>query len=200
MAFEQEIYDKLVSVYPTFVKSITDLSHSRTGNKDFISSTVQGFDFDLVYNLSPSYQVAHNEKSPDALFCMDNKLWFVEFKEGGHKKIEIRSKIHEGILTLFMFAQRHLPHITKPDFCSLDIRYAVISRQTEQYSSFALALKAASEKYQLKNIDGFLVRKVFYTVDPQKIADLLGRLTAGAVNFIDYHDGTTAPPIRINSA
>lgn len=200
MAVAQEIFDKLVSEYPTYVKSITELSYNRTGNQNFIGSDVCGFDFDMVYNLSPSYDVTHNERSPDALFCMNNKLWFVEFKEGGHKKIEIRSKIHEGILTLFMFVQHHLKDISKEVFCNLDIRYAVISRDAQRYSSFAQALKAASEKYQLKNIEGFLVSKVFYTVDPNKVADLLSAVTAGAVGFIEYYDGTANPPARINAA
>ncbi|XHF32819.1 hypothetical protein OXH62_26345 [Pseudomonas chlororaphis] len=198
MAVAQEIFDKLVFEYPKFIKSITELSYNRAGGQNFIGSDVCGFDFDMVYNLSPSYSVTHNEKSPDALFCMNNKLWFIEFKEGGHKKIEIRSKIHEGILTLFMFVQRHLPHITKEVFCNLDIRYAVISRETQKFSSFAQALKAASEKYQLKNIEGFLVSKVFYTVDPNRVADLLSAVTAGAVGFIEYYDGTTNPPARIS--
>ena len=200
MAVAQEIFDKLVSEYPGYVKSITELSYNRTGSQNFIGSDVCGFDFDMVYNLSPGYDITHNERSPDALFCMNNKLWFVEFKEGGHKKIEIRSKIHEGILTLFMFVQHHLKHISKEVFCNLDIRYAVISRETQRYSSFAQALKAASEKYQLKNIEGFLVSKVFYTVEPSKVADLLSAVTAGAVGFIEYYDGTTNPPARINVA
>lgn len=198
MAVAQEIFDKLVCEYPEFLKSITELSYNRAGSQNFIGSDVCGFDFDMVYNLSSSYSTVHNERSPDALFCMNNKLWFVEFKEGGHKKIEIRSKIHEGILTLFMFVQRHLSHISKETFCNLDIRYAVISRETQRYSSFAQALKAASEKYQLKNIEGFLVSKVFYTVDPNRVADLLNAVTAGAVGFIEYYDGTANPPARIN--
>lgn len=200
MAVAQEIFDKLLCEYPSFEKSITELSYNRTGNQNFIGSDVCGFDFDMVHNLSPSYDTFHNERSPDALFCMSDKLWFVEFKEGGHKKIEVRSKIHEGILTLFMFVRHHLPHISKDIFCNLDIRYAVISRDTQKYSSFAQALKASSEKYQLKNIEGFLVSKVFYTVDPNKVADLLGAVTAGAVDFIEYYDGTTNPPARIDVA
>lgn len=200
MAAAQEIFDKLVSEYPHFIKSITELSYNRSGSQNFISSDVRGFDFDMVYNLSTSYQTVHNERSPDALFCMNNRLWFIEFKEGGHKKIEIRSKIHEGILTLFMFVQHHLPHISKEVFCNLDIRYAVISRDTQKYSSFTQALKAASEKYQLKNIEGFLVSKTFYTVDPKGVADLLSAVTAGAVRFIEYYDGTANPPVRINAA
>lgn len=199
MAVAQEIFDKLISEHPDFLKSITELSYNKTGNQNFIGSDVHGFDFDMVYNLSTSYQVAHNEKSPDALFCIDDKLWFIEFKEGGHKKIEIRSKIHEGILTLFMFVQHHLPHISKGVFCNLDIRYAVVSRETQNFSSFALALKAASEKHQLKNIEGFLVSKAFYTADPKIVANLLSAVTAGAVGFIDYYDGTANPPARINA-
>lgn len=199
MAIAQDIYDKLVSEYPHFVKTITDLSYNRAGGKNFIGSSVLGFDFDMVYNLSAGYSVAHNEKSPDALFYLNDKLWFVEFKEGGHKKIEIRSKIHEGVLTLFMFVQSHLPHITKSMFCNLDIRYAVITRETQKYSSFANALKAASEKYQLKNIEGFLVSKALYTVDPKMVAGLLSAVTAGAVSFIDYYDGTASPPTRISA-
>lgn len=200
MSVAQEIFDKLLAEYPRFVKSITELSYNRTGNQNFIGSDVLGFDFDMVYNLSTSYQTTHNEKSPDALFCMNDRLWFIEFKEGGHKKIEIRSKIHEGILTLFMFVQHHLPHIQKDTFCNLDMRYAVISRETQKFSSFAQALKATSEKYQLKNIEGFLVSKSFYTVDPKKVADLLSAVTAGAVGFIEYYDGSANPPARIDAA
>lgn len=199
MAVAQEIYDKLVAVYPSHIKSITDLSHNQTDGKNFIGSTACGFDFDMVYNLSTSYSTPHNEKSPDALFYKNNKLWFIEFKEGTHKKIEIRSKIHEGILTLFMFVQHHLPHISKEDFCKLDMRYAVIARETQQHSSFAAALKAASDKYQLKNIEGFLISKALYTVDPNQIANLLRAVTKETISFIDYYDGATNSPKQINA-
>jgi hypothetical protein len=197
MSLEQDIYDKLVVEYPTHIKTITDLSFNPTGAKNFIGSHVTGFDFDLVFNLSPGYKTYHNEKSPDALFCVKDKLYFVEFKEGLHKKIEIRSKIHEGIVTLFMFVQQFLPHISKADFCSLDINYAVVARETQSFSSVQLALKAASEKYQLKNMEGFIVRKTFYTVDSAKIAALLKGVTNGALSYIDYYDGSPAAPTRI---
>ncbi|QHB26440.1 nucleotidyltransferase [Pseudomonas monteilii] len=197
MSLEKEIYDKLVSVYPSHVKAITDLSHNPTGAKNFIGSSETGFDFDLVFNLSPSYASFHNEKSPDALFCVNDKLCFVEFKEGGHKKIEIRSKIHEGVVTLFMFVQKHLPHISKADFCALDVHYAVVARETQNFSSVALAFQAASEKYQLKNMEGFLVRKTLYAFDRVKIAELLKGLTNGSLSYIDYYESSTGLPTRI---
>ncbi|MEN5216363.1 hypothetical protein ABE484_10960 [Pseudomonas pudica] len=197
MSLEQEIYDCLVAVYPSHIKSITDISYNSTGAKNFIGSPETGFDFDLVFNLSPNYSTTHNEKSPDAIFCVNDKLCFVEFKEGAHKKIEIRSKIHEGIVTLYMFVQKHLPHISKADFCGLDIHYAVIARETQTFSSIQLALKAASEKYQLKNMEGFLVRKTFYAFDRVKIAELLKGLTSGALSYIDYYDSGTGVPSRV---
>lgn len=186
----QLIFDKLISQYPDGLKEITALSFNKTGNKNFVICSEKGFDYDLVTNCSNAYQEHHKEKSPDALFCINNKLYFVEFKEGKHEKSDIRLKIHEGITTLYMFTKRYLPDIEKNDFLKLDINYAVIARHNpNSTSSFQTALLEASKKYQLKNIEGFLVNQTRYTTQPSLILKLIKTVTSNQITHIDIDDG-----------
>jgi len=191
----QAIYNKLLEKHPTGLKSITELSYNDDGGRNFIVSTVSGFDYDLVYNCAPCYTKEFKEKSPDSLFCVDDKLYFVEFKDGKHDKGDIRLKIHEGVTTLYMFTRKHLPHISKADFIELDINYAVIVRgDTRSHgSSFQRALFDASTKYNLRNLEGLLVKKTGITSDPTVIVELLHKLTAKNLTTIDIFDygGTT---------
>lgn len=186
----QLIFNKLISQYPEGLKEITALSFNKTGNKNFVICSEKGFDYDLVTNCSSAYQEHHKEKSPDALFCINDKLYFVEFKEGKHEKADIRLKIHEGITTLYMFTRRYLPDVEKEDFLKLDINYAVIARHNpNSTSSFQTALLEASKKYQLKNIEGFLVNQTRYTTQPSLILKLIKTVTSNQITHIDIDDG-----------
>lgn len=186
------IYDKLLEMHPGSLKPITQLSFNDGGTKNFIVSEELGFDYDLVYNCAPCYTVEHKERSPDALFCVNDELYFVEFKDGGHEKADIRLKIHEGVTTLYMFVAKHLPHITKSEFVNLDINYAVIVRGDirQHGSSFQSALFDTSKKYNLKNIEGLLVKKTGFTSDPKVILKLLHKMTEKRLQSITIADYT----------
>lgn len=191
-SLEQEIYDQLVAVFPHGIKDITSLSYNDSDGRNFIASNEVGFNYDLLCNMSPVYPVGHKERTPDALFCVNDILCFVEFKEGDDKKPDIRLKIHEGIVSLFMFVQKYLPHITKEMFVSLRINYSVVVRAPACASTFKRKLKGASGIHQLRNLEGFLVQKTFYTVCPKVSAMMLGGLTAGKIKFIDIHERSGA--------
>lgn len=191
-SLEQEIYDKLISEYPHGLVPITDLSYNDSDANKFVVSPEIGFNFDLLYNLSTAYKAPHKERTPDALFCVNDKLHFVEFKEGADKKPDIRLKIHEGIVSLYMFVSKHLPHITKDKFVDLSINYSVLVRAPSCTSEVSRRLRRASDMHQLKNIEGFLVRKTSYTVCPKMTAEMLGRLTSGKVKSIEIYERSGA--------
>lgn len=187
-SIERAIYDCLVKEFPGAIKNLTALSYNDAGKMNFIVSPELGFDYDQVNNFSGAYSTFHKEKSPDALYCVNDVLYFVEFKAGGHNKADIRLKIHEGIVTLFMFAKKYLPHITKEQFLKLKICYAVIVGADADVSKFQTALKQASEKYQLRNLDGFLLRRTTFTMCPNAIIKILNGLTGGKVKALDVYD------------
>ncbi|HAT3794733.1 TPA: hypothetical protein I8624_002723, partial [Serratia marcescens] len=117
---ESLIYGKLLTEHPSFIKPITELSYNEAQAHNFIMSNEMGFDFDMVHNCSPCYSKVRNEKSPDAIFLNEDTLYFIEFKDGKNvDKHDIRLKIHEAALTLFMLAKKHLPTITRDDFFKL---------------------------------------------------------------------------------
>lgn len=179
----QRIYNKLCEVYPGALEDVSSLSFNSDGNKHFIISEEVGFNFDKVYNLSACHPDGRKEKSPDCLFLVDDILYFVEFKEGKPKKDDIRMKIHEGITTLFCFVLKHLPDISRDEFFKLDIRYTVIMRdfRAKGREGFLQDLEAISNKFNLKNIEGFLVTKALVKDSPQRILEFLHKVTCGRV-------------------
>ncbi|THG83482.1 hypothetical protein E5198_07215 [Pseudomonas sp. A-1] len=187
----QLIYDKLAAHFPHALKTITELSYNDGGKRNFIVSDEIGFDYDQVQNCSPCYEAHQKEKSPDALFCVGDKLYFIEFKDGKHDKNDIRLKIHEGVTTLYMFVREHLPVITRAEFVELDINYAVIARRDARHreSSFQAALIDTSRKYNLKNIEGLLVKNTRFTSDPSLILNLLHKLTLTKLTSIQIFEG-----------
>lgn len=177
------IYDKLCEIYPGALETVSDLSFNSDGRKNFIISDELGFNFDKVYNLSACHPDGRKEKSPDCLFCVDDILYFVEFKEGKPKKDDIRMKIHEGITTLFCFVLKHLPDISRDDFFKLDIRYTVIMRdfRAKGREGFLQDLEAISNKFNLKNMEGFLVTKALVKDSPQRILEFLHKVSSGRI-------------------
>lgn len=182
----QLIYEKLCSVYPDALETVSELSYNSDGAKNFIVSEEIGFNFDKVYNLSDCHPDGKKEKSPDCLFLVDDILYFVEFKEGKPKKDDIRMKIHEGITTLFCFALKHIPGITRDEFFKLDIRYTVIMRDFRAKGREGLLqdLEAISNKFNLKNIEGFLVTKALVKDSPQRILEFLHKVSSGKITTI----------------
>ena len=99
------LYKALLQRYPDGMRAISDLSKNtdgRPGGKKFIECPHLAFNYDLVTNCATNNGV--KEKSPDALFLDADRLHFIEFKEGQVKRIELRQKIHEALVTLFQFA------------------------------------------------------------------------------------------------
>ncbi len=192
MSLESDIFSALLAVYPKGLTDITNLSYNVHDKRDFILSNEKGFNFDLVHNLSMAYTAPQKEKTPDGLFLVNDMLFFVEFKEGGHNKQDIRLKIHEAIVSLYMFTSVHMPHVSRNDFFSLKISYAVIARPPAKASEFQTALTHAREKYQLENLHGFILRKTNYSICPNITARLIKNLTSGAATFIEIQqrDGT----------
>ncbi|ELY4521955.1 hypothetical protein SMZ79_000706 [Cronobacter turicensis] len=185
----QKIYEKLCEVYPTALETVSTLSFNSDGVKKFILSEELGFNFDKVYNLASCHPDGKKEKSPDCLFLVDDILYFVEFKEGKPKKDDIRMKIHEGITTLFCFALKHVPTITRDDFFRLDIRYTVIMRdfRARGREGFLQDLEAISNKFNLKNLEGFLVKKALVKDSPQRILEFLHQVSSGRINRIQIN-------------
>lgn len=192
MSLESDIFSALLTVYPSGLADITSLSYNIHDKRDFILSNEKGFNFDLVHNLSKAYGAPQKEKTPDGLFLVNDILFFVEFKEGGHNKQDIRLKIHEAIVSLYMFTLVHMPSITRDEFFSLRISYAVIARPPAEVSEFQKALAQAREKYQLENLQGFILRKTNFSICPSITAKLIKKLTSGAASFIEIQqrDGT----------
>ena len=154
------IYQSLITDYPYAMQSITEISKNTSANKNFVCSQILAFNFDLVLNLNPELPNC-KEKSPDALFLHNDILYFVEFKEGGVDKGDVRLKIHDGAVTLFQYA-RSKGIVDKDEFCSLSIRYAVIKRSTcrgNPGSEFLQTLEDSGTFFNLKNIEGLLIDK-----------------------------------------
>ncbi|HCP26009.1 hypothetical protein [Pantoea sp. SJZ147] len=185
----QKIFDKLCEVYPGAMDTITSLSFNSDGKKNFIISDEVGFNYDKVVNHSICYDNGLKEKSPDALFIAEDILYFVEFKEGSAKKDDIRMKIHEGITTLFCFVIKYLPEISREDFFNLDIRYAVVMRgfRATGRQGFLDSLEASSKKFNLKNIEGFLVSQTTIRDEPGRILALLNKVSSGKISSIQIN-------------
>ncbi|MEB0966144.1 hypothetical protein VC899_13205 [Citrobacter braakii] len=185
---EEIIFNKLVEVYPSAMSELTSLSFNDSGNRQFIISDFQGFNYDTVMNCSSVYKIETKEKSPDALFFHNEKLYFIEFKEGRAKKEDIRLKIHEGVTTLYHFVCKHLPSITRQEFIELKINYAVVCRGDGSKSMISAeminVLENTSKKYSLKNLEGFLVKQTAVIEEPNQLLKFLNRISTGSVTSI----------------
>ncbi|HFQ5168058.1 TPA: hypothetical protein ACGUWI_004347 [Vibrio vulnificus] len=181
---ELTIYNKLLEVYPEFLKPISELSLNDSDKREFVLSEELGFDFDSVVNCNPLCNKI--EKSPDALFCVNDTLYFIEFKEGSADKNDIRLKIHEAITTLFHFKVKYLPSLTKEQFVNLNIKYAVVVRPPKKLPkpSFFHVVEASSKQFSLKNIEGFLVNDTRVIFSANTIFKLLSKVTEGRVTTI----------------
>ncbi|HCT1664996.1 TPA: hypothetical protein OTP65_003496 [Enterobacter hormaechei] len=194
---EELIFNKLNEVHAGSLTDITTLSKNDSGDREFIISDVLGFNYDTVKNCSDAYKKQLKERSPDALFYFDSKLYFIEFKEGKSEKEDIRLKIHEGLTTLYHFVRKNIPAITKKDFMDLHINYAVVCRSKGDKSVLSAdmlnALENSSQKYSLKNLEGFLVKQTAVIDEPSQILKFLNKVTSGAVTTIRVfeHMGVT---------
>lgn len=193
---EKLIYDKLIEVYPDQIVPITQLSLNDSGDKMFVESDATGFNFDCVLNCHPN--CIKKEKSPDALFYVDDKLYFVEFKEGASKKEDIRLKIHEAVAIIYNFSVEQNLGISREQFFSLDIRYALIYRENHVHPNptFANTLEMNSKKYHLKNLEGYIVKKTRVAAHPESIFNILNNVSGGSVTSILIHK-EGQPPLQV---
>jgi|GEM_PF-5863756 len=189
---EKLIFDKLCEIYPDAMTDVTGLSYNDSGARQFIICDAKGFNYDKVMNCSKSYNKALKEKSPDALFLNNSKLYFIEFKEGKSHKDDIRLKIHEGITTLFHFVCKHLPSLTRQQFIELNINYAVVCRGNGTRAGLSTemlnALENSSQKYSLKNLEGLILKRTAVMDEPMQLLRFLNRVTSGSVTSIQVFE------------
>lgn len=179
----KDIYDSLVTEFPGAMQEVSELSRNVQGKKDFVRCDAKAFNFDTLLNIGGTKN--QKEKSPDALFFYGGTLYFVEFKEGGHDRADIRQKIHEGIVTLFQYAfSRGI--VDRDSFLDIEIKYAVIRRGSARgESSFLLALEKSQDIFSLKNIEGLLVKETTVRWNPDSILKLLKKISDGAICRIE---------------
>lgn len=179
------IYEALLRYYPDAEKSITEISRNTDTKNDFIVSDRLAFNFDLVKNCRHSGRDAR-ECSPDALFVDSENIYFVEFKEGKPDRANVRSKIHEGILTLFQFSLSN-DVLSKSEFMSLDISYFVIFRPKKRSSMEDVLVRCSSENFfGLKNMEGFLLKEAKALCEPKKIINILNKVSRGEISKMTY--------------
>ncbi|WP_298626658.1 hypothetical protein [uncultured Zoogloea sp.] len=179
----EEIYGLLVMEFPEAMQSLSELSRNEQGRKDFIRSDVKAFNFDKLWNIGGGKKC--KEKSPDALFCHGETLYFIEFKEGGCDRADVRQKIHEGILSLFQYSVSK-GVANRDSFFGIKIKYAVVKRSGAQGEvSFLQALERSQDVFSLKNIEGLLVKETAVRWVPDSIFKLLNKVSGGAIDRID---------------
>jgi hypothetical protein len=179
------IYHALVKEFPHALQEITSLSRNTQGGKDFVICDVVAFNFDCVTTLA-----GQQEQSPDALFLHADILYFIEFKEGRGKNVEktvIRQKIHEAIITLFQFATSN-KLLSRDQFLDMPIKYAVVMRSKANGlppPSFLDQLEAGADYFNLKNMEGLLVKETKVVFSGAEIVKLLAKISDGAINRIE---------------
>ena len=182
----EALYTALLQGYPGGMRAISDLSKNtdgRPGGKKFIECPHLAFNYDLVTNCATNNGV--KEKSPDALFLDADRLHFIEFKEGQVKRIELRQKIHEALVTLFQFAIKN-NILTRDEFLALDFRYTVV-RRLQNANPMVNALDISIDSFGLKNLEGFLIKATDVQWAPHKILELLSNVTNKGIRTIDYY-------------
>jgi len=188
------IYNALLADFPESMKPITELSQNTAQGaskfRDFIICHQQAFNFDNLKNQRPGMK-PHKEQTPDALFLHNDKLYFVEFKEGKNvDKTDVRQKIHEGLITLYQYcAARNL--VTRQEFVDLRIRYAVIYRQPfggAPPKTVLTTLQQTQVYFNLQNIEGLLVEKTMTNFLGDHIFKFLQKVSNGHVKRIAIMD------------
>lgn len=182
---EEKILESLKEIYADGMQEITKLSLNSDDRKNFIVSNYKLFNFDLVENCHPERS---KEKSPDALFAIKSKLYFIEFKEGICKRPDLRMKIHEGIHALYQFSQAN-KILTREEFLSLNINYVVIKRHAqdnEKGSEYLSTLENSLNLFSLKNLEGLILRRAHVIFKPETILDRLSKMTGGSIKEISY--------------
>lgn len=188
---EEIIYNKLLSKFPQNIKALTDISFNTTDRRNFIECSYKAFDFDPVENIHIDGSSSVHS-SPDSLFLFNDTLYFVEFKEGKARTCEIRSKIHEALSTLYSFCLRHLPQLTKDDFFKLRIKYAVFLTKGNP-ASFLDTLETSKRRFNLKNLEGYLLNKTSVTNCPKITYAILSKLASGKLGQTTIHNNKYPP-------
>ncbi|QLI81541.1 hypothetical protein HZU75_08370 [Chitinibacter fontanus] len=200
--YANAIYQELLSVYPDAMQSISTISKNTSDDREFILSDEIAFNFDIITNQAPAHPNC-KEKTPDALFCKDDILYFVEFKEAKADKHDIRLKIHEAVIALYHFASNR-GIIDKENFIKLKIRYAIIMRSPitkgTPHPSILNTLELTSTHFNLKNMEGFLIEKTKVAFVGASILDLLSNISSGTIKSIQLKspDQTTVEQFILN--
>jgi hypothetical protein len=181
----KNLYNALVAEFPHCLLPITELSKPDDEGKFFVESDYSAFNFDLVKSSNPSDV---KEKSPDAIFLNEDELVFVEFKSGGFKRAELRSKIHEGLTTLFQFASAK-GIVDRENFFDIPIHYVVVVTQDpSRGSGFQQALEMSGGYSGLRNLEGFLLRKTSLLSKPDHIFGKFQEITSNKISKINIED------------
>lgn len=189
MTIAKAIYNALVSDYKQDIVSITTLSKPDQAGKNFIESDYCGFNFDNVKNLAGDKPFV--EKSPDAIFVKGDEFFFVEFKSGAFEKKDLRSKIHEGITTLYQFAINK-KIVDRKGFLDIPINYVVVATtkhasSRKKCSSFLNTLELTSGYFGLKNMEGFLIKKASMLTRPESIYGKFQDITDNSIEKMVIH-------------
>lgn len=185
----EKIYQSLITEHKEFLQTITEISKNTSDNRNFILSDYLALNFDLLQNCHPEL-AGKKEKSPDALFLLEQTFYFIEFKEGQCKKEDIRLKIHEGVLTLFNYCMSK-KLVTKEEFLSLKIRYAVVIRNNvngKPSDDFLSTLEQSSTFFNLKNIEGLIIEKTNVVFQSESILKLLRKVSNNNITSIQIAD------------
>ncbi|CAM3962056.1 hypothetical protein [Vibrio neonatus] len=190
---EELIFNKLVETYPTSLKEITELSYNDSDGRSFIECEKLGFDFDTVNNINTIEGKQKKERSPDAVFFNKDTLYLVEFKEGTHKKEDIRLKVHEAGSTLFFFCQAYLPDLSRQEFFNLKIKFVLIHRfNPNRGTMFTAAMEQSRTLHNLKNLDGYIIQQNRVMSFPTTILSFLKRITNDDNLSISIHESDSS--------
>ncbi len=183
---EELIYNKVLELYPSSMKTLTEVSKNTTGDNKLLESDYLTFDFDIVENCHISY-TNRLHKSPDSLIYYNKALYFVEFKEGNACTLDIRAKIHEAVATLHTICVKYLPQISREDFFNLNIKYAVVMRKGNP-STFLNTLHITKNKFHLKNLEGYLLKRTKVTNNPEDIFNLFRLISDGNLVSLNVYN------------
>lgn len=185
MSFAESLYSALLAEYASGVISLTELSKPDT-DKFFIECEYSGFNFDLVKNIAGGKE--NKEMSPDAMFLKNDEIYFVEFKSGAYDKKELRSKIHEGLTTLYQFSVNR-GIVNREDFFKIKVNYVVIAaaKRDGKGSRFLDVMQMGAGYFGLKNLEGFLLQKTSLLSKPEVIHAKLKEISSGDLGVFKFH-------------
>ncbi|MDR6092684.1 hypothetical protein [Pantoea ananatis] len=185
---EQVFYDSILNEFKEEKKhmvTLTEASRNIAGGKDFLVSDYMVFNFDcfnsMLYGLNPEPVGKAKEKTPDCLILNDGCIYFIEFKQAGTDKKDIRLKIHETILGIYNYAVFSKKIFSRDDFFNLKIKYILIKKGDEKALSnpFHRRIYISKNFYNLRSMNGFILSSTHVFVSPEDIIKFLDTVTHG---------------------